>query len=377
MINFLFKEVLFYRTTLLFFIFYSYIFLITKRIIIKLFLSTIRIEGMDSKNIMIVGYDKRSERIIDFLDKHKEYGMNVISIIDSNHKDIQTIASKGSFLEISRHIEKLSIDDVFICSNLDNFENFSEIFQMFQNYGISVHIITDYNIDKYLIQNNIKPIIENYFGISSITFNSLKTSYFQLVVKNFLERVLAVCILFFSLPIIFISLIIISLTSKGSPIFKQKRVGLRGRIFNQYKLRTMFINAELIKKDLIHSNELKGPIFKIKNDPRITRIGKLLRKFSIDELPQLFNVLKGEMNIIGPRPYPLDEVEKFNDPSFYRRHSMKPGITGLWQIKGRSKIRDFNDCIKLDLEYIDNWSLKNDLYIAIMTIPIIIFGTGE
>ena len=139
----------------------------------------------------------------------------------------------------------------------------------------------------------------------------------------------------------------------------------------------MIQNAESQKNKLQNMNELDGPIFKIKNDPRITTIGKILRKFSIDELLQLINVIKGDMNLVGPRPYPVEEVNNFNDESFYRRHSMKPGITGLWQIKGRSNIIKFEDCIKLDLEYIDNWSFSKDIYIAFMTIPAILKGTGK
>jgi len=139
----------------------------------------------------------------------------------------------------------------------------------------------------------------------------------------------------------------------------------------------MISNAESLKKDLFDLNELDGPIFKIKDDPRVTYIGKILRKFSIDELPQFFNVLKGDMNVVGPRPYPLSEVENFEDNKYHRRHSMKPGITGLWQIKGRENLSDFKDCINLDLEYIDNWSFKSDIYIALMTIPAIFKGTGR
>ena len=172
-------------------------------------------------------------------------------------------------------------------------------------------------------------------------------------------------------------MLLVVLTSKGPAIFVQDRVGLRGRIFKQYKFRTMIEYAELKKEELKDLNELDGPIFKIKKDPRLTILGRFLRKFSIDELPQLLNVIKGDMNLIGPRPYPVKEVEDFRDKTFFRRHSMKPGITGLWQIQGRSDIKNFQECIDLDLEYIDNWCLNNDLIIALKTIPTIIKGTGR
>ena len=126
-----------------------------------------------------------------------------------------------------------------------------------------------------------------------------------------------------------------------------------------------------------HLNEIDGPIFKITDDPRVTWFGKFLRKFSIDELPQFFNVLKGDMNVVGPRPYPISEVKSFTKTNYYRRHSMKPGITGLWQIKDRNNIKNFKDSIKFDLDYIDNWSFAFDLYIIFMTIPTILKGKGK
>ena len=171
-------------------------------------------------------------------------------------------------------------------------------------------------------------------------------------------------------------MLLISFTSRGYPIFVQERVGLRNRRFNQYKLRTMISKAEELKDSLLHLNEQDGAIFKMTNDPRITFVGKILRKFSIDELPQLINVIKGDMNLIGPRPPIPSEVKQYNI-NHYRRFSFKPGITGLWQVSGRNKIKSFEDWVKLDLEYIDNWCLLNDLKIALKTIPTVLRGTGK
>ena len=158
-------------------------------------------------------------------------------------------------------------------------------------------------------------------------------------------------------------------------LFKQERVGLHGRIFYQYKLRSMVSNAEELKKKYLHLNEQSGPVFKIKNDPRLTNIGKFIRKFSIDELPQLFNVLLGSMTLIGPRPPVPSEVKYYTDKHL-RRLSMKPGITGLWQVSGRNKIKEFEKWVKLDLEYIDNWSFSLDLKIAFKTVSAVFSGTG-
>jgi lipopolysaccharide/colanic/teichoic acid biosynthesis glycosyltransferase len=170
--------------------------------------------------------------------------------------------------------------------------------------------------------------------------------------------------------------LLIKLTSAGPVMFRQQRSGLNGSPFSIYKFRTMMTNAEQLKHELAAMNEMTGPVFKVTNDPRITPLGKILRKFSLDELPQLFNVLRGEMSLVGPRPLPVDEVKRFNDLAHRRRLSVKPGLTCLWQVSGRNKISDFKDWVRLDLQYIDNWSIWLDLAILLRTIPVVLRGTG-
>jgi len=376
-INFLLKSNLFYRSTIVFFICLSFLLLLIKRIIVKLFLETIRSEGMDYKNIMIVGYGDRAKKLIDFLSKHKEYGMKISCVIDSDYKSIDIKSDKGDFSDINKFIASLSIDDVFVCTDINKIPSSQNIFDLFYSYGINVHIMADMIIDRHIRKYHADPMVENFYGIPSFTYNIVQVSYYKLVLKNILERLLSIIVIILAMPIMLLSIFIISITSKGFPIFSQERVGLRGRVFKQYKFRTMISNAEDMKKELLPLNELEGPIFKIEDDPRITFVGKILRKFSIDELPQFFNVLKGDMNVVGPRPYIVSEVKNFEESNYYRRHSMKPGITGLWQVRGRNKILKFKDCIKLDLEYIDNWSFKTDIYIIFMTIPAILKGTGK
>ena len=165
------------------------------------------------------------------------------------------------------------------------------------------------------------------------------------------------------------------LESPGPLIFKQKRVGVNGRIFDFYKFRSMYKDAEARKKDLMAQNEMEGPMFKVENDPRVTKVGAFIRKTSIDELPQFWNVLKGDMSLVGTRPPTVDEYQQY---SYYqkRRISFRPGITGLWQISGRSDIKDFDEVVKLDLEYIDNWSLLLDFKIMFKTILVVFRGSG-
>jgi exopolysaccharide biosynthesis polyprenyl glycosylphosphotransferase len=168
----------------------------------------------------------------------------------------------------------------------------------------------------------------------------------------------------------------IRLTSPGPIIFRQQRAGRNGKPFTMLKFRSMTTDAEMRQAELAVHNQMEGPVFKIENDPRITSIGRFLRRTSLDELPQLWNVFKGEMSLVGPRPLPLYEVEKFESVAQRRRLSMKPGLTCLWQISGRNQIQKFEDWVRLDLQYIDNWSLWLDLEILLKTVPVVLFAHG-
>jgi len=170
--------------------------------------------------------------------------------------------------------------------------------------------------------------------------------------------------------------IILKLTSPGPVFFRQKRAGLNGQPFTMYKFRSMVTNAEQLKQELAALNEMSGPVFKVSHDPRVTKFGRLLRKYSVDEFPQLFNVLAGDMSLVGPRPLPVEEVNRFDDWAHRRRLSVKPGLTCLWQVGGRNEVSDFKEWVRLDLEYIDHWSLWLDLKILWRTIPVVLMGKG-
>jgi lipopolysaccharide/colanic/teichoic acid biosynthesis glycosyltransferase len=175
-------------------------------------------------------------------------------------------------------------------------------------------------------------------------------------------------------PILVATAIAIKIDSSGPILFRQKRVGLNGRNFTLYKFRSMVKNAEKMREQIEHLNEMSGPVFKIRDDPRLTKVGKFIRKFSIDELPQLFNVLKGDMSLVGIRPPISEEVKKYERWQ-RRRLSMKPGITCIWQVSGRNKV-DFDQWMRMDLNYIDNWSLKLDFKLLLKTIPAVLFTKG-
>jgi exopolysaccharide biosynthesis polyprenyl glycosylphosphotransferase len=193
--------------------------------------------------------------------------------------------------------------------------------------------------------------------------------------KRVLDIVMSVALIFLLMPLLAAVALLIRLTSNGPVLFRQERLGLNKRRFQIYKFRTMVADAEERMADLEQYNEASGPVFKIKNDPRITPLGKILRRTSIDELPQLFNVLKGDMSMVGPRPLPVRDYEGFSEDWQRRRFSIQPGLTCLWQINGRSSI-GFDDWMKLDIQYMDEWSLWLDVKILARTIPAVLKGSG-
>lgn len=197
----------------------------------------------------------------------------------------------------------------------------------------------------------------------------------QVFSKRILDIFVSFIMFFLSLPFMIIIASAIKFSSPGPVLFRQLRSGLNGKKFMFYKFRTMVVGAEEQLKNLANHNEMEGPAFKMRNDPRITSFGKFLRKTSLDELPQLWNILIGDMSLVGPRPLVAEDVERY-DNRYIRRLDMPPGLTCLWQIKGRNKICRFDDWMKLDLEYIDNWSFKMDVRIILLTVPAVIFGTG-
>jgi len=218
--------------------------------------------------------------------------------------------------------------------------------------------------------------LDDFFGRPVIVFRSAPEASWQGLAKQLLDFVGAFLLLIFFSPVFVIAALAIKLTSRGPVLFRQQRCGLNGQPFTMLKFRSMVTDAEQRKHELECLNEMDGPVFKVTNDPRITGVGRLLRKFSIDEFPQLFNVLRGEMSLVGPRPLPVDEVKRFDDPAHRRRLSVKPGLTCLWQVSGRNNVNNFREWVRLDLEYIDNWSFWLDLKILWRTIPVVLAGTG-
>jgi len=214
-----------------------------------------------------------------------------------------------------------------------------------------------------------------FAGMPLIHFQTPPGDRWELAVKRMIDAVGAALALIVLSPLFLIISVLVKVTSDGLVFFKQKRVGLNGRLFSLYKFRSMYDHSEELLEKLKEKNEMCGPVFKMKDDPRVTPVGRMLRRFSLDELPQLLNVLRGDMSLVGPRPPVPGEVSEYMR-KYRRRLSMRPGLTCTWQVSGRSNIKDFDSWVKLDLEYIDNWSLQRDFQIMFRTVPAVLFGVG-
>lgn len=288
--------------------------------------------------------------------------------------DVPVVANMDNLLG---WIRTASLDEVFINLPYEYTIDFqiNELIEELEDMGIVVNINLP-SIES-VIENskydNLNCIVKS--GYPMAVFSPTTHSETKLFIKNIADFVGGLLGTVVSLPIILVTAIPLLLESKGPLIFKQQRVGKNGRIFNIYKLRSMYVDAEERKKQLMEQNKMDGHMFKMDNDPRITKVGKFIRKYSIDELPQFWNVLKGDMSLVGTRPPTIDEFEKY-ESHHKRRLSMKPGITGMWQVSGRSDIKDFEEVVRLDCEYIDDWSLALDIKILFKTVGVVLTHKG-
>jgi exopolysaccharide biosynthesis polyprenyl glycosylphosphotransferase len=273
--------------------------------------------------------------------------------------------------ELESVIAQEPVDEVFIALPRDEYASLVEaIVRLCEEQGIIVRLQTE--LFKLRIA---RWQVDELDGIPIVTIRSGPPDGWQLLAKRLIDICGSALLLLAMAPLLMIVTVLIKLDSPGSVFYKQERVGLNKRRFRVFKFRTMVDGAEKQQPILERLNEAAGPVFKIKTDPRITRLGKFLRRFSIDELPQLFNVLRGEMSLVGPRPLPVRDIERIDVQWHKRRLSVKPGVTCLWQVNGRSNV-SFDHWVRMDLEYIDKWCLGLDIKILLKTIPAVLKGSG-
>ena len=264
-----------------------------------------------------------------------------------------------------------SVSRVIFAGGHGHLDRLQEAIAACEIEGVEAWLVADF------IRTSIARPDFDVFGKQPVlVFRTTPDLSWALMIKDAIDRVGALILLILSSWLLLIVAIGIKLTSPGPIVFRQARAGKNGRPFTMYKFRSMHTNAEMRQAEFVAFNQMSGPVFKLENDPRVTRIGRVLRKTSLDEFPQLLNVLRGDMSLVGPRPLPIYEVKQFESPAQRRRLSMKPGLTCLWQVSGRNEVRSFDDWVKLDLEYIDNWSLWLDFKILLKTVPVVLFGWG-
>ena len=332
-----------------------------------------RSNGHNIHNIIIVA-DDDSDKLIDSILYRKEWGYRILMIftdserIKSKYRKITKVLPERS--NIKNILDVDIIDEVIYCKSATDNQKLNSLIEACKEIGVTFRLQMD--VSPMAISN---AHLTHFEDTPFLTFKNTPENSFSWAWKSISDFIIAFGLLFTLSPLLLLVSLMIKITSKGPIIFKQKRLGLRGRQFYIYKFRTMIQGAEKLKADLLNMNESDGPTFKIKHDPRITTIGKILRKTSIDELPQLFNVLRGEMSLIGPRPLVPCNIEKYKR-WYLRRLSVKPGITCIWQaIPNRNSVL-FDRWMKLDIHYIENWSLKYDLLLLVKTVKAVFLAKG-
>lgn len=325
--------------------------------------------------IMIITKDAALEKTLSKLKGAMDINYEIVALacVDKDRKGetvegIEVNANRENVLSMAR---QMPLDEVFISLPDEDMAYVKHIIYDLESMGVACH----YNID--IIERPSKEVrVGSFAGFTVVTYSINHFDYRRMVVKRLIDIVggLAGCLI--TIVITPFVAIAIRLDSPGPVFFAQTRIGKNGRRFRIYKFRSMYTDAEARKKELEAQNEMQGLMFKMENDPRITKVGRFIRKTSIDELPQFFNIVKGDMSLVGTRPPTEGEFEQYN--SHYRRRiSMTPGLTGLWQISGRSEIVDFDEVVKLDLEYIDNWTLGLDIKILLQTVWVVLTGRGS
>lgn len=325
--------------------------------------------------VMVIAKDAVLDKTVSHLKQYLDIDYEIVALacVDVDRKGvvidgIKVTADGADVLEAAR---QMPLDEVFINLPDENKEYVKHIIYDLESMGITCH----YNVD--IIDRPQKEIhVGNFAGYTVVTYSINHFDYRRMTIKRLMDIIGGLAGLLITAVLTPFVALAIKLDSPGPVFFAQTRIGKNGRRFKIYKFRSMYIDAEERKKELEAQNEMQGLMFKMENDPRITKVGKFIRKTSIDELPQFYNIVKGDMSLVGTRPPTEDEFEQYN--SHYRRRiSMTPGLTGLWQISGRSEIVDFDDVVKYDLEYIDNWTLGLDIKILLQTVVVVLTGKGS
>lgn len=345
------------------------------RVVLRILLTGLRHRGHNLRSLLIVGTNPRAMEFAERLERRRELGYRVAGFVE--HKaDPSRAPAKSSrvvcdLVGLPSFLRLNVIDEVSVCLTMQHdYEAVLAVAETCREQGIITRIHADLFDPRLRVER-----IDDFEGNRLLTVTPEPIVGWAAVGKVVLDSVLSFILILFLSPLFLATMLAIRFTVKGPIFFAQTRLGRNKRRFRMYKFRTMIVDAEEQQAQLEEQNEAGGPVFKLRNDPRVTPIGRILRKLSIDELPQLFNVLAGDMSLVGPRPLPIRDYEGFNRNAHCRRFSVRPGISGLWQISGRSEL-GFDQWMALDMKYIDQWSIWLDLKILAKTIPAVVKGAG-
>lgn len=360
------------RSLVLIFFWAAVSMLLAEKLLIFLLLRQVWKNGLNHRVMLIVGSGPRALKFARVIEAHPEWGIRILGFIDEPEMLGRSVGKGeviGSFEDMAGILDENVVDEVIFIMPRQWFDRLEKYIQICEKIGVKASIAVDF-FDTAIARPGVREIE----GMPLLTFDSTPRDFFYLALKRLLDFAGAGLGLVAISPFFIIIALAIKLTSRGPVFFSQVRCGLRGRPFRILKFRTMMVNAEAKLKELQKLNEIQGPAFKMKNDPRITGVGRFLRKTSLDELPQLLNVLMGHMSLVGPRPPLPTEVQRYERWQ-RRRLSMRPGITCIHEVMARNN-KDFNFWMKLDLEYIDNWCIYLDLKIIARTVLTVVKGTG-
>jgi len=331
----------------------DYIVLLSYRLALKKFT---RHGALDVRHVAVVGSGGAARDFARTIEAHRIWGLKLVGVF--SREEVRSLLERGG------------VDELILVADQERLDEFSDTFVLCEELGVTARVVLN-----FFPHSIARMELDEFDGFPLLSFSTTPTNEALMFIRRILDVVLATVVVSVLGPLFMLpAAILIKLTSRGPILFKQVRCGLNGRQFVMYKFRSMVDNAEQLRVELDALNEMDGPVFKSSRDPRVTPIGKFIRRFSIDELPQVFNVLRGDMSLVGPRPPLPQEVARYERWQ-RRRLSMKPGMTCLWQISGRNEV-SFEDWMKLDLTYIDNWSLLLDLKILLKTVPVVLLGRG-
>lgn len=350
----------------------AYLLLLARMITVRLLARWVRLRGLNYRTVLIAGTNELAIRIAESIEHHPYWGYRIVGFVAESDSALDSFGGYpvlGTLERIPAVTEETVVDEVIFALGRQQLDRLEDVLLELEERGVRTRLALN-----LFPHTRARVEVGTLDELPLLTYSTTPTSEFRLIGKRLIDIAVSTLLLVLALPIMIAIALAVKLLDGGKVLYRQTRCGLNGRLFTLYKFRTMIEDAEIHQSRLVHLNEMDGPVFKIRHDPRITRMGRWLRRMSLDELPQLWNVLRGDMSLVGPRPPVPHEVSSYEYWQ-RRRLSMRPGLTCLWQVHGRNDL-DFDRWMELDLEYIDNWSPLLDLKILMRTIPAVLSGRG-